>query len=135
MSFAIIETGGKQYKVSASNILEVEKLDAEKGKIIKFKNVLLLNDDKNTEIGNPNIDGAIVEAKLLDNVKDRTVLIFHKRRRKNSRKKNGHRQRHSKIQITKIMSKGGKIIDEAKITPPKKNLKKETLIKKQELKK
>ena len=80
MSFAIIETGGKQYKVSASNILEVEKLDAEKGKIIKFKNVLLLNDDKNTEIGNPNIDGAIVEAKLLDNVKDRTVLIFHKRK-------------------------------------------------------
>ena len=108
MSFAIIETGGKQYKVSASNILEIEKLDAEKGKIIKFKNVLLLNDDKNTEIGNPNIDGAIVEAKLLDNVKDRTVLIFHKRRRKHSRKKNGHRQRHSKIQITKIMSKDGK---------------------------
>ena len=113
MSFAIIETGGKQYKVSASNILEIEKLDAEKGKIIKFKNVLLLNDDKNTEIGNPNIDGAIVEAKLLDTVKDRTVLIFHKRRRKHSRKKNGHRQRHSKIQITKIMSKDGKIIAES----------------------
>ena len=130
MSFAIIETGGKQYKVSASNILEVEKLDAEKGKIIKFKNVLLLNDDKNTEIGNPNIDGAIVEAKLLDTVKDRTVLIFHKRRRKHSRKKNGHRQRHSKIQITKIMSKGGKVIDEAKITEPKKSVKKETLSKK-----
>ena len=135
MSFAIIETGGKQYKVSASNILEIEKLDAEKGKIIKFKNVLLLNDDKNTEIGNPNIDGAIVEAKLLDTVKDRTVLIFHKRRRKHSRKKNGHRQRHSKIQITKIMSKGGKVIDEAKITEPKKKIKKETSVKKQESKK
>ena len=86
---AIIETGGKQYKVSASKILEVEKLDAEIGKTIKFKNVLLLNDDKNTEVGNPNIQGAVVEAKLLDNVKDRTVLIFHKRRRKHSRKKNG----------------------------------------------
>ena len=122
MSFAIIETGGKQYKVSASKILEVEKLDAEIGKIIKFKNILLLNDDKNTEVGNPNIDGATVEAMLLDNVKDRTVLIFHKRRRKNSRKKNGHRQRHSKIQITKILSKDGKVIDEAKVTGTKKNI-------------
>ena len=110
MSFAIIETGGKQYKVSASKILEVEKLDAEIGKIIKFENVLLLNDDKNTEVGSPNIKGASVEAKLLDNVKDRTVLVFHKRRRKHSRKKNGHRQRHSKIQITKILSKDGKLI-------------------------
>ena len=87
MSFAIIETGGKQYKVSASKILEVEKLNAEKGKTIQFKKVLLLNDDKKTEVGSPNIEGAIVEAKLLDTVKDRTVLIFHKRRRKHSRKK------------------------------------------------
>jgi large subunit ribosomal protein L21 len=125
MSFAIIETGGKQYKVSASKILEVEKLDAEKGKTIKFKNVLLLNDDKSTEVGSPNIEGAVVEAKLLDNVKDRTVLIFHKRRRKHSRKKNGHRQRHSKIQITKILSKDGKTIDEAKASEPKKVVKKD----------
>ena len=114
MSFAIIETGGKQYKVSASKILEVEKLKAEVGKTIQFKNVLLLNDNKNTEIGNPNISGASVEAKLLSNVKDRTILVFHKRRRKNSRKKNGHRQQHSKIQITKILSKDGKIIAEDK---------------------
>ena len=110
MSFAIIETGGKQYKVSASKILEIEKVNAEVGKTIKFKNVLLLNDDKNTEVGSPNIEGASVEAKLLENVKDRTILIFHKRRRKHSRKKNGHRQRHSKIQITKILSKDGKLI-------------------------
>ena len=114
MSFAIIETGGKQYKVSASKILEIEKLDAEIGKIIQFKNVLLLNDSKTTEVGSPKVDGAIVEAKLLDNVKDRTVLVFHKRRRKHSRKMNGHRQRHSKIQITKILTKDGKIIAEAK---------------------
>jgi large subunit ribosomal protein L21 len=123
MSFAIIETGGKQYKVSASKILEIEKLDAKKGETIKFKNVLLLNDDKNTEIGNPSIEGATVEAKLLDNVKDRTILVFHKRRRKNSRKKNGHRQQHSKIQITKILAKGGKVIDEAKIVEKKKVVK------------
>ena len=135
MSFAIIETGGKQYKVSASKILEIEKLEAKVGETVKFQNVLLLNDDKTTEVGSPSIDGAMVEAKLLDNVKDRTVLIFHKRRRKHSRKKNGHRQRHSKIQITKIMSKGGKVIDEAKVTAAKKEIKKEISTKKKVLKK
>ena len=87
MSFAIIETGGKQYKVSTSKILDVEKLNAKVGQTIKFDNVLLLNDEKSTEIGSPKVEGAIVEAKLLDNVKDRTVLVFHKRRRKHSRKK------------------------------------------------
>jgi len=125
MSFAIIETGGKQYKVSTSNILEIEKLDVKKGETIKFKNVLLLSDKQKTEIGNPSIEGASVEAKLLDNVKDRTVLIFHKRRRKHSSKKNGHRQRHSKIQITKILAKDGKVIDEAKIVEKKKTVKTE----------
>ena len=123
MSFAIIQTGGKQYKVSASKIIEIEKLQAEKGKTIQFKNVLLLNDNKNTEIGNPNINGAIVEAKLLENVKDRTILVFHKRRRKNSRKKNGHRQQHSKVQITKILSKDGKIIAESKLQTVQKQVK------------
>ena len=135
MSFAIIETGGKQYKVSASKILEIEKLNAKIGETVKFQNVLLLNDDKTTEVGSPSVDGALVEAKLLDNVKDRTVLIFHKRRRKHSRKKNGHRQRHSKIQITKIMSKGGKVIDEAKATTPKKEIKKKISNKKKVIKK
>ena len=144
MSFAIFETGGKQYKVSASKILEIEKLNAKVGETVKFKNVLLLNDDKTTEIGSPSVSGATVEAKLLDNVKDRTVLIFHKRRRKHSRKKNGHRQRHSKIQITKILSKDGKVIDEAKAVIAKKAAKevaskktaaKETISKKKVVKK
>ena len=135
MSFAIIETGGKQYKVSASKIIEVEKLNAEAGKTIQFKKVLLLKDDKGTEVGNPNINGAMVEAKLLSNVKDKTILVFHKRRRKHSRKKNGHRQRHSKIQITKILAKGGKIIDEAKVVEKKKTVKNEKkAIKKKEKK-
>ncbi len=131
MSFAIIETGGKQYKVSASKILEIEKLNAKVGETIKFKNVLLLNDNKNIEIGSPSIEGAIVEAKLLDNVKDRTILVFHKRRRKHSRKKNGHRQRHSKIQITKILTKNGKVIDEAKIVEKKKIVKEKKVLKKE----
>ena len=131
MSFAIIETGGKQYKVSTSKILEVEKLDAKKVKQLSLKKVLLLNDNQNTEIGNPSIEGASVEAKLLDNVKDRTILVFHKRRRKHSRKKNGHRQRHSKIQITKILAKNGKVIDEANIINEKKTVKTEKRDKKE----
>ena len=110
MSFAVIQTGGKQYKVSASEILKIERLENQVGKTVEFKNVLFLNDDKNTEIGNPNIKGAKVEATILKNTKNRTVLVFKKRRRKNSRKKYGHRQPISLIKITKIFSKSGKII-------------------------
>ena len=110
MSFAIIETGGKQYKVSASNILKVEKLDIKKGNKVEFKKVLLVNDDKTVEIGDPTVSGAVVEGMLLDNIKDRKVIVFKKRRRQNSRKRYGHRQPLSKIQITKIMSKNGKVV-------------------------
>ena len=113
MSFAVIQTGGKQYKVSASEILKIERLKDKEGKTVEFKNVLFLNDDKTTEIGNPNIQGAKVEATILKNEKNRTILVFKKRRRKNSRKKYGHRQPVSLIRITKIFSKDGKIIAEA----------------------
>jgi len=112
MSFAVIETGGKQYKVSASNILKVEKLNIQKGKKVEFKKVLLLNDDKTTEVGNPTISGAVVEGLLLENIKDRKIIVFKKRRRQNSRKRYGHRQPLSKIQITKILSKNGKVVSE-----------------------
>ena len=114
MSFAIIETGGKQYKVSASNILKVEKLDIKKGNKVEFKKVLLVNDDKTVEIGDPTVSGAIVEGMLLDNIKDRKVIVFKKRRRQNSRKRYGHRPPLSKVQITKIMSKNGKVVAEIK---------------------
>jgi len=114
MSFAVIQTGGKQYKVSASEILKIERLSDEEGKTVEFKNVLFLNDDKTTEIGNPNIQGAKVEATILKNTKNRTILVFKKRRRKNSRKKYGHRQEVSLIRITKIFSKNGKIISQAR---------------------
>ena len=122
MSFAVIQTGGKQYKVSASEIIKIERLDNEEGKTVEFKNVLFLNDDKNTEIGNPNIQGAKVEATILKNTKNKTILVFKKRRRKNSRKKYGHRQPISLIRITKIFSKDGKLISEA---GPQKKLTKE----------
>jgi len=122
MSFAVIQTGGKQYKVSASEILKIERLNNEEGKTVEFKNVLFLNDDKTIEIGNPNIQGAKVEATILKNTKNKTILVFKKRRRKNSRKKYGHRQPVSFIRITKIFSKNGKLISQAK---PQKKLTKE----------
>ena len=122
MSFAIIQTGGKQYKVSTSEILKIERLGDQEGKTVEFKNVLFLNDDKTTEIGNPNIQGAKVEATIIKNTKNKTVLVFKKRRRKNSRKKYGHRQPISLVRITKIFSKSGKLISEAE---PQKKLTKE----------
>ena len=122
MSFAIIQTGGKQYKVSASEILKIERLNDQEGKTVKFENVLFLNDDKTIEIGNPNIQGAKVEATILKNTKNKTILVFKKRRRKNSRKKYGHRQPISLIRITKIFSKNGKLISQA---APKKKITKE----------
>ena len=124
MSFAVIQTGGKQYKVSASEILKIERLDDQEGKTVEFKNVLFLNDDKTTEIGNPNIQGAKVEATILKNIKNKTILVFKKRRRKNSRKKYGHRQPISLIRITKIFSKNGKLISQA---GPQKKITKEVV--------
>jgi len=122
MSFAIIQTGGKQYKVSTSEILKIERLNNQEGKTVEFKNVLFLNDDKTTEIGNPNIQGAKVEATILKNTKNKTILVFKKRRRKNSRKKYGHRQPISLIRITKIFSKDGKLVSQAQ---PQKKITKE----------
>ena len=118
MSFAVIQTGGKQYKVKAGEILKIEKLDNLKANSkIEFKEILAYGDDKIAEIGAPKIDGAKVEANLVKNGKNRTILIFKKRRRKNSRRKNGHRQEFSMIRINKIFSKDGKILSEASKSP------------------
>tara|TARA_B100000401_G_C52226420_1_gene448455 strand:- start:50 stop:439 length:390 start_codon:yes stop_codon:yes gene_type:complete len=129
MSYAVIQTGGKQYKVRAGEILKVEKLQESKPEtLVDFKEVLAYGDDTNIEIGTPIIKGAKVEANLIKNSKNRTVLIFKKRRRKNSRRKNGHRQQYSLIRINKIFSKDGKLLSEAeKIN---KEVKKETQEKK-----
>ena len=114
MSFAVIQTGGKQYKVKAGEIIKVEKLEDSKPETkVEFKEVLAYGDDKTIELGEPTISGSKVEADLLKNSKNRTVLIFKKRRRKNSRRKNGHRQKYSLIKINKIYSKDGKILSEA----------------------
>ena len=120
MSYAIIQSGGKQYKVKAGEIFKIEKLEESKAESkIEFKEILAYGDDKTLEVGTPLIEKAKVEATLIANGKNRTVLIFKKRRRKNSRRKNGHRQTYSLIRITKIFSKDGKVISEAeKIQKP-----------------
>ena len=127
MSFAVIKTGGKQYKVKAGEIIKVEKLlDSKAESKVEFKEVLAYGDDKAIELGEPTISGAKVEADLIKNSKNRTVLIFKKRRRKNSRRKNGHRQQYSLIRINKIFSKEGKLISEAeKIKKETKEIKQE----------
>ena len=129
MSFAVIQSGGKQYKVRSGEILKIEKLpDSKENSKIEFKEILAYGDNKVIEIGAPIVKGAKVEADLLKNSKNRTILIFKKRRRQNSRRKNGHRQQYSMIRINKIFSKDGKVLSEAeKIskTPKKEVLKKE----------
>ena len=126
MSFAVIQTGGKQYKVKASDILKIEKLKNSKPESkIEFNEVLAYGDDKTLEVGSPLVKGAKVEAELMKNSKNRTILIFKKRRRKNSRRKNGHRQQYSLIKIKKIFAKDGALLSEAKKVEKKDTKKKE----------
>ena len=120
MSYAVIQTGGKQYKVKSGEILKIEKLpNLKPDSKIEFNEILAYGDSKTIEVGAPTVQGAKVEANLIKNSKNRTVLIFKKRRRQNSRRKNGHRQEYSMIRINKIFSKDGKILSEAeKISKP-----------------
>ena len=114
MSYAVIQTGGKQYKVKSGEILKIDKLpDSKPETKIELKEILAYGDDKTIELGAPTLTGAKVEAELIRNGKNRTVLIFKKRRRHNSRRKNGHRQQYSLIRINKIYSKDGKVLSEA----------------------
>ena len=114
MSYAVIQTGGKQYKVRSGEILKIEKLPNSKPDTkVEFKEILAYGNEKVIEIGAPTVEGAKVEANILKNSKNRTILIFKKRRRQNSRRKNGHRQQYSMIKINKIFSKDGKVLSEA----------------------
>ena len=114
MSYAVIQTGGKQYKVKSGEIVKIEKLaDSKPDTKIEFKEILAYGDNKTIEVGTPTVQGAKVEANLIKNSKNRTILIFKKRRRQNSRRKNGHRQEYSMIRINKIFSKDGKVLSEA----------------------
>lgn len=104
MTFAVIKTGGKQYKVAANDVIKIEKLDAEAGDIVTFDEVLMVGD----VIGAPLVEGALVAAELVETKKQKTVIIFKKRRRHNSRRRNGHRQLLSTVRITEILTGGAK---------------------------
>ena len=103
MEFAVIQTGGKQYKVSEGDILSVEKLEHEGDKIV-FDQVLLVSDDKNTKVGKPMVSGAKVEAKIIEDGKGKKKMVFRYKAKTRQHKKKGHRQPYTKVQITKIAS-------------------------------
>ena len=132
---AVIKTGGKQYAVKTGQILKVEKLDGKKGDSISFDNVLAVTDSSNHTIGNPLIKGASVEAKILDQIRDKKIIVFKKRRRKNSKSTQGHRQYLTVLQIESIMSGGKKSIALKKEIKVKKVDTKSKTLKKEESKK
>ncbi len=103
--FAVIKTGGKQYKVQAGDLVKVEKLDAEEGKTIKISDVLMLIDGDKTTIGTPNVKGATVSAKINSHGRGPKIKIIKFHRRKNYRKQMGHRQAYTELSITKITAK------------------------------
>ena len=100
--FAVIETGGKQYKVTEQDIIFVEKLDAEEGAEIAFESVLAISGDDGFKVGAPTLEGAKVTAKVLKNGKGKKIVVFKYKSKKNEKKKIGHRQPFTKVQILKI---------------------------------
>ncbi len=108
--YAVIKTGGKQYRVQKGDIINVEKitLDKENQKTIKFDEVLLLGDDKTTNVGTPTVKNAQVEAKILEAGKLDKVIIYKYKSKKDYRKKQGHRQPYMKLEITKVGMKATK---------------------------
>jgi large subunit ribosomal protein L21 len=105
--FAVIKTGGKQYRVVAEDVLRVDRLEAEPGTVVEFGEVLVVGGEQ-TMLGTPTVAGATVGAEVLDHVRGAKVIAFKKRRRKNSRRKRGHRQEFSLVRITEILTEGKK---------------------------
>ena len=106
--FAVIKTGGKQYRVAANDLLKIEKLEANVGDIVEIGSVLAHGEGKNVTFGAPFVDGALVTAEVVEQGKNRTVIAFKKRRRQNSRRKIGHRQLLTTVRIAEILLGGAK---------------------------
>jgi large subunit ribosomal protein L21 len=104
--YAVIVTGGKQYRVKEGDVLAVEKLDGEPGQQIDFDQVLLIEDGKTILVGTPVLKGAVVRAEILETYKDEKVLVFKKKRRKQYRRTKGHRQLQTKIRVEGIAAEG-----------------------------
>ena len=118
--YAIVEMAGQQFKVAKDQKVYVHRLQTEEGKKVVFDKVLLLDDNGNVTIGAPVINGAAVEAKVVKHLRGDKVIVFHKKRRKGYRKKNGHRQSLTEIIIESIVAKGAKKAAPAKAAVPKK---------------
>ena len=101
--YAIIETGGKQYRVEKGDIIDVELLDANAGEKVEFKNVLFIHNAGSTKIGNPHIAKSVVQGEFMQEVKGPKVIAFKYKRRKPIRRKVGHRQRYARVKITEII--------------------------------
>ena len=106
--FAVIKTGGKQYRVAANDLLKIEKLEAQVGDIVEIGSVLAHGEGENVTFGAPFVDGALVTAEVVEQGKNRTVIAFKKRRRQNSRRKIGHRQLLTTVRISEILLGGAK---------------------------
>ncbi|PIR37365.1 MAG: 50S ribosomal protein L21 [Alphaproteobacteria bacterium CG11_big_fil_rev_8_21_14_0_20_39_49] len=113
--YAVIKSGGKQYKVAENEVIKIEKIDGEVGKSVKFDQVIAIGSDKGVEVGEPVIQGAVVSAEVLEQKKDDKIIIFKKKRRQNYRRKNGHRQQVTVVRIMDVSGKG-----EVKKAPTKK---------------
>jgi large subunit ribosomal protein L21 len=105
--FAVIKTGGKQYRVAADDVIKIEKIAGEPGEIIQLGEVLVVGGD-NVTLGAPNVAGASVAAEVLEQGRGEKVIAFKKRRRKNSRRKRGHRQEFTLLRVTEILTDGAK---------------------------
>ena len=127
--YAIIEACGKQYKVVEGDVVFFEKLDVEEGKKVTFDKVMLVSDDKEVKVGNPYVKGVKVEGKVVSHGKGKKIIVFKMKPKKNERKKQGHRQPYTKVEITAIKTaatKTEKVAEKAEATEKKTTAKKAT---------
>ena len=138
--YAIIEACGKQYKVVEGDVVFFEKLDTEAGKKVTFDNVILVSDEKGVQVGNPYVKGVKVEGKVVAHGKGKKIIVFKMKAKKNERKKQGHRQPYTKVEITAIKTpvakteKTAEKVEKAETTEKKTATKKSTTTKKVEAK-
>ena len=106
--YAVIKTGGKQYRVAANDTLDIERVAGEAGDTIEFTDVLMVAGDSGVEVGSPTIEGATVAAEIVEQFRGKKIIVFKKKRRKNYQRRNGHRQLLSRVSITEILTGGKK---------------------------
>ena len=107
--FAVIKTGGKQYKVAANDIVKIEKLESAAGDVVTFDQVLMVGNDADITVGTPLVEGALVAGQLIETAKEKTIIVFKKERRHNYRRRNGHRRQLSTVRITEILTGGAAV--------------------------